>query len=324
MTMANEVLAPEWKSWIIENLLLGASVEEVHAALAKEGVAQPTVAAALREILQSPIFSAASKIAKQVKRAELILRLQQKRSQLLSIETRPELSASAFHQHYRGANLPVLLPTFARDWPAVTRWTFQWLKETYGDQTITVSDNRDSDPDYDRHIEQLTVQTTVAQLVDRILSSGNTNNFYAVARNRNLQSGLTELWSDITPAEGFLTSKLKQNSAALWIGPGGTITPLHHDTSDILFCQIRGRKRLRLVGPYEIRLSQQAQGLYGPSMESVEADENIVVHDFELGPGETLFIPAGWWHHVVALEPSISVAINSFPDNNLSWYQPGY
>ena len=44
-----------------------------------------------------------------------------------------------------------------------------------------------------------------------------------------------------------------------------------------------------------------------------------------LEPGEALFIPAGWWHHVRALDVSISLAVNHFarPNNYDAWYQPG-
>lgn len=319
-------LAPEWLLWMTENLLLGASVEEVRAELLTEGVPLSTIDEAAREIVNSPLFSAATQLAVRARRAEVVLKLQRARAKFLSIEARPTLTAVEFHSHYRAANLPVLLPNFAAAWPAVERWTFEWLRDTYGDQTITVSDGRDEDPDYDRNTADLTRETKVEELVTRILASGDTNNFYAVARNRNLQSGLLNLWADITPEPGFLTDGLKHHSAALWIGPAGTITPLHHDTSDILFCQIRGRKRIRMIAPYEISVAEMAKGLYGPSIESLGVDELVgapKIHDSQLGPGETLFIPAGWWHHVHALEPSISVALNAFPDNDLSWYQPG-
>jgi hypothetical protein len=32
---------------------------------------------------------------------------------------------------------------------------------------------------------------------------------------------------------------------------------------------------------------------------------------FRLGPGETLFVPAGWWHTARILSPSVTVSINT-------------
>jgi hypothetical protein len=46
--------------------------------------------------------------------------------------------------------------------------------------------------------------------------------------------------------------------------------------------------------------------------------------DLVLAPGEALFLPVGWWHHVRALDLSISVAFNHFVWlNDFEWYKPG-
>lgn len=40
--------------------------------------------------------------------------------------------------------------------------------------------------------------------------------------------------------------------------------------------------------------------------------------------GEALFLPAGWWHQVDALSPSISVTVLEFAwPNDYGWYKPG-
>ena len=137
--------------------------------------------------------------------------------------------------------------------------------------------------------------------------------------------GLKALQEDIRARPGFFERSIG-SGIALWLGPAGTITPLHHDQSDILFCQIVGRKRVRLIPPSELAVAEVARGLYGPSAQAFENDERlkgVVVHDLVLGPGATLFIPFGWWHEVTALDPSISVALNAFADSANPWYSPG-
>ena len=47
------------------------------------------------------------------------------------------------------------------------------------------------------------------------------------------------------------------------------------------------------------------------------------MRDFVLEPGDALFIPVGWWHHVRALDVSVSLALNAFQkDNHYAFYAP--
>jgi ribosomal protein L16 Arg81 hydroxylase len=44
------------------------------------------------------------------------------------------------------------------------------------------------------------------------------------------------------------------------------------------------------------------------------------VADVILEPGETLFMPVGWWHHARALDVSITVTFTSFIyPNHFNW-----
>jgi len=43
-----------------------------------------------------------------------------------------------------------------------------------------------------------------------------------------------------------------------------------------------------------------------------------------LWAGEALFLPAGWWHEVTALQTSMHVSLLAFHrPNAFPWYQPG-
>ena len=41
---------------------------------------------------------------------------------------------------------------------------------------------------------------------------------------------------------------------------------------------------------------------------------------FVIEPGDTLLVPANWWHHVRGLEKSITMSHNFFNDSNLTQY----
>lgn len=41
-------------------------------------------------------------------------------------------------------------------------------------------------------------------------------------------------------------------------------------------------------------------------------DKGPVLLEAEIGPGDALFIPVGWWHHVVSLDASCSVLFTNF------------
>jgi ribosomal protein L16 Arg81 hydroxylase len=40
------------------------------------------------------------------------------------------------------------------------------------------------------------------------------------------------------------------------------------------------------------------------------------VIDVEIGPGDLLFLPVGWWHHVRGLETSITMTFTNFVFDN--------
>lgn len=104
----------------------------------------------------------------------------------------------------------------------------------------------------------------------------------------------------------------------IWLGPEGTVSPLHHDPKHNLLTQIRGHKRVLLFPP------DQA-GLYPFSEECLMSNtsqvnpENPDLSQFPLfsgakglgcllGPGDVLYIPPKWWHHVRSLTASLSVS----------------
>ncbi|KAF9875963.1 JmjC domain-containing protein [Colletotrichum karsti] len=108
-------------------------------------------------------------------------------------------------------------------------------------------------------------------------------------------------------------------NSSIWLGLEPTYTPLHRDPNPNLFCQLVGHKIVRLLPPSSgdrlyrrvqmqihqsgnsrIRTSDMMEGrervVLNTAVWGMEGPEDIV--EARLDPGDTLFIPNGWWHSV--------------------------
>jgi hypothetical protein len=110
---------------------------------------------------------------------------------------------------------------------------------------------------------------------------------------------------------------------SVWIG-NRTVASAHYDMSNNIACCMVGRRRFTLFPP------EQVHNLYPGPLEPTPAGQVVSMVDMaapdferyprfrealaaaqvaELEPGDVLFYPALWWHHVEALD-AFNVMIN--------------
>lgn len=323
---------PAWQRWIAENLLGGAAPEELVRELVAEGVPLEAAERLVTDVRTSPILAAAQPFARASRQLQTYARLDAARWRASPSPTAVERISwpglDAFLTRHWSTGAPVVIEGLVSSWPAMTRWTLDALEARFGDVEVAITDGRDADPDYDMHHERHTRTVTMRELVARIRREPVSNDFYMVANNRNIARGLEPALDDVVWPED-LEPRGAAMSSAIWIGPGGTVTPLHHDTSNILFCQVVGRKHFKLVAPLETALLEGARDMYAavdpdaPDLERFPWWNDVLVREVTLGPGEALFLPVGVWHHVRSLEPSVSLARNGFDlPNSYDWFLP--
>lgn len=101
-----------------------------------------------------------------------------------------------------------------------------------------------------------------------------------------------------------------------WLGPAGTVTPLHCDYDDNLFAQIWGSKRIILSPPHhdEFLYPREANAiLFGspfdpeaPDYERFPLARQATMIECLVEAGDMLYVPAGWYHQVRSLAFSLS------------------
>lgn len=325
-------LSDDWRAWIVENAVTGAPAEELVAALVQGGVPRRLATSEVGAILRSPAMPGCIRLHRRAERLGLALRLLRTLAAQAGrpgeVERRPRVTADELYDHYWAACRPVVLTRALEGWPALGKWTPEYLAERFGGVEVEVVADREGAPDPDRHLDRHRRTMTMAEYVRRVRAAGTSNDIYLVSNNRALERPeLAPLLDDLTPPADIFEPRVLPGHASLWFGPAGTRTPLHHDTTNILVCQLYGRKRLALVPPLSAALLQTADGYYAAegALGLLAAEPAAPpVLQVELGPGEALFLPAGFWHEVTALEPSIHVSRLSFRRRTpLDWYQPG-
>jgi hypothetical protein len=318
-------LSDDWRDWVVENLLRGAPHADLVEALVAESVPEALARSEVDAIATSPLLGTCARLSRKLERRELYLRLRRETGRS-EIERRPNVDADELFARYYETGTPVVLTDAIRSWPACARWSPENFRARLGDVEVEAMIGRNADPHCDRDLVRYCTRLTMAELVDRVLAAGVTNDVYLIAHNNNmLRPELHCLLDDLAPDPMVFDPVRLKSAVSLWFGPAGTLTPLHHDGTNILFCQIYGRKRVVLVAPEESALFDEADGFYARhDPESGDWPSERAFRSVELQPGEALFIPAGWWHQLRALDVSISFSLMGFRrPNNFDWYRPG-
>ncbi|MFO0611618.1 MAG: cupin-like domain-containing protein [Polyangiaceae bacterium] len=328
---AELTLSDEFRKWIVDNALDGVAPPSLVSTLVQGGVPIDLAHREVSAIVGSPALGAAREKAAAVRRLELLCRLRRThQAGSEDIDRRPSIDAESFYRDYFAAGRPLILTEFTRHWPALGRWSLDDLRARFGEAEVEVMADREADPERDRNFEAHRRNVRFGEYLDRI-AGGASNDTYLVAHNAGLQNpALRPLLDDVRPPADMFDLARLPVATSLWVGPAGTHTPLHHDTTNLLFCQMWGRKRFWLISPFETALLHGARDFYAAATaEDIESGRHpelagVRVSRLELGPGDALFLPAGTWHEVLALEPSISISLLAFHrPNDLSWYAPG-
>jgi ribosomal protein L16 Arg81 hydroxylase len=232
---------------------------------------------------------------------------------------RRTMSRDEFLRDFYVPNRPVVLTDVLRCSAAFLRWSPEYLDEVCGDSIVEVMSRRDSNPTYEIDSDSHRTKMPFSEYIDRVTMTSSSNDVYLVANNDFFAMANADiLLTEVPKLTEYLSWHNPARQVFFWFGPAGTVTPLHHDLMNVILAQLRGRKRFTLISPEQTPLVYNSIGVYSevdcekPNLAKHPLFKKVKKIVLDLNPGDALFIPVGWWHHVRALDLSMTVTYTNF------------
>lgn len=221
-----------------------------------------------------------------------------------------------FFEDFYAANRPAVLKGLVDHWPALELWDLDYLDAKVGSALVQIQTGRDSGHS---ELDKAAMASTslMRDITARIRRTESSNDFYVTAYDSDAnRAALSPLYEDLGPISILVADS--DRPGFFWLGPKGTLTPFHHDLTNNLLVQIMGRKKVRLVPSWEVgRMKNHLHCYSEREVADWERGNDLPpILDVTIGPGDALFLPVGWWHHVEALDASISMSFTSFDAPN--------
>ncbi|XP_037786074.1 bifunctional peptidase and arginyl-hydroxylase JMJD5-like [Penaeus monodon] len=216
-----------------------------------------------------------------------------------------------FLLNYMNKVVPVKLLGIVDHWPALKKWRIPYLRELAGARTVPVEVGA-------RYTDSTWSQTLLCldDYLTRFVCQPAAGAPTGYLAQHQLLDQIPELRDDLLVPDYCHLGEEEPRLHA-WLGPRGTVSPLHHDPDHNILVQVLGYKYIRLYAedqslllyPHpDPLLSNTSQA----EIEGPQADwpllQQAQYHDLILAPGESLYIPPRYWHYVRSLSTSFSVS----------------
>jgi hypothetical protein len=236
------------------------------------------------------------------------------------IERVKEISAEDFAANYLKPRKPVVITELAHHWPAFEKWNWDLFIELVGQEEVGLYNNSRAD------------ENTVVNGFDETMRFGD---YLGMVKKGpvelriflfNIFKYAPQLVQDFSWPDHLLKAFLKKYPM-LFVGGAGSVAHMHYDIdlSHIIHTQFMGRKRVLLLennqSPliYKMPLTVESAANFVhwengldevnfPALKYAQGYTTILEH------GDTLFMPAGYWHHMQYMDSGFAMSLRALDE----------
>jgi hypothetical protein len=240
---------------------------------------------------------------------------------LQAVDRVETISAEEFKEQYYDPMIPLVITGLAKHWPAYEKWNWDYFKLIVGDINVGVYNNVKSDA-Y-TPINTADDYMKFGEYIDMIRKGPAAWRIFLF----NIFEHAPGITEDFDWPEDLMKGFVRRYPM-LFVGGKGSITHMHFDIdlSHIIHTQFIGKKRVLLFPfteqhklyrkPWEVLSFVNFEKYFDESHNKLELDKHPALklakgYEVILDHGETLFMPAGYWHHMEYLDSGFAMSLRA-------------
>ena len=231
------------------------------------------------------------------------------------------INPESFRTNYYEPMIPLVIKDLAKNWPAYNKWNWDYFRQLVGHKKVGIYNNIKSDA-Y-TPINTADEYTSFSEYIDMVSKGPAAWRIFLF----NIFDHAPDLTKDFVWPENLMKGFVKKYPM-LFVGGQTSITHMHFDIdlSHILHTQFVGRKRVLLFPfeqqhklyrkPFEVLSMADFSNYYDKEKSKLNTNEFPATdlaegYDLTLEHGDTLFMPAGYWHHMEYIDSGFAMSLRA-------------
>src|ERR1700757_753406 len=233
------------------------------------------------------------------------------------IDTVTNISNKDFKKNYFTTHRPVIIKGLTNSYSAGKKWTIEYIKNVCGDVIVDLYDN--SKKNNSSAFTSPDFKMKFNDYINILLENKPTPLRIFLFNMFKERPELRKNFPCPTVFKGVLG-----RIGFMFFGSRGINVRIHQDMdmSNVMLTQFYGRKKVVLIAPkyssliYKLPFNTHSLiDLDNPNYEKYPGLHYIEIQECILEPGDSLFIPSGYWHYITYLEAGFSVSYRKLADN---------